>query len=189
MTIQSVPLAKFYRLMNHGPVTLVSAKHNGVENAMSVAWACALDFDKVSIVVASTAYTRGLIENSGYFAVQIPTVRQAELVLDMGESRHENPDKMRDVGRFYQDGFDVPLIKDCAAWIICQLIAEPHNQQTYALLIGKVLGAWADDRIFSHGHWLFDTAPDELRTLHYVAGGQFYAIGKGIKFDRGPDMD
>lgn len=189
MAIQPVPLPKFYRLMNHGPVTMVSAKDDGVENAMSVAWACALDFDKVSIVIASTAYTRGLIEKSGHFAVQIPTARQAALVLEMGESRHDNPDKMKNVGLFYQEGFDVPLVKDCAAWIVCQLIEEPHNQKTYDLFIGKVLGAWADDRVFNDGHWIFDAAPDELRTLHYVAGGQFYAIGKGIKFDCGPDMD
>ena len=30
---------------------------------------------------------------------------------------------------------------------------------------------------------------DELRTVHYVAGGQFYAIGKGSKFDHGPGQD
>ncbi|EMQ1725737.1 flavin reductase, partial [Klebsiella pneumoniae] len=27
------------------------------------------------------------------------------------------------------------------------------------------------------------------RTVHYVAGGQFYAIGKGSKFDHGPGQD
>ncbi|EMP6971860.1 TPA: flavin reductase, partial [Klebsiella pneumoniae] len=25
--------------------------------------------------------------------------------------------------------------------------------------------------------------------VHYVAGGQFYAIGKGSKFDHGPGQD
>lgn len=35
----------------------------------------------------------------------------------------------------------------------------------------------------------FDDAPDELRTVHYVAGGQFYAIGKGTKFNYGPGKD
>jgi hypothetical protein len=35
---------------------------------------------------------------------------------------------------------------------------------------------WSDDRVFRNGHWIFDDAPDELRTVHYVAGGQFYAV-------------
>ncbi|EPZ8419210.1 flavin reductase, partial [Klebsiella pneumoniae] len=26
-------------------------------------------------------------------------------------------------------------------------------------------------------------------TVHYVAGGQFYAIGKGSKFEHGPGQD
>ena len=58
---------------------------------------------------------------------------------------------------------------------------EPHNQQAYDLFIGEVVAAWADDRVFRNGHWEFDTAPDHLRTLHYVAGGQFYATGESIK--------
>lgn len=35
-----VPLDKAYRLINHGPTVLVSARHDGVENVMAAAWAC-----------------------------------------------------------------------------------------------------------------------------------------------------
>ncbi|HCB3692621.1 TPA: flavin reductase, partial [Klebsiella pneumoniae] len=52
-----------------------------------------------------------------------------------------------------------------------------------------IVAAWSDDRVFRNGHWIFDDAPDELRTVHYVAGGQFYAIGKGSKFEHGPGQD
>jgi flavin reductase (DIM6/NTAB) family NADH-FMN oxidoreductase RutF len=54
---------------------------------------------------------------------------------------------------------------------------EPHNQQTYDLFIGEVVGAWADERVFRDGHWNFDDAPDELRTIHHVAGGHFFVTG------------
>ncbi len=73
-----------------------------------------------------------------------------------------------------------PLVQGCAAWLVCRVIPEPHNQQTYDLFIGEVVAAWADERVFRNGHWEFDTAPDELRTLHYVAGGQFYATGASV---------
>lgn len=62
-------------------------------------------------------------------------------------------------------------------------------QQQYNLFMGDIVAAWSDDRVFRNGHWIFDDAPDELRTVHYVAGGQFYAIGKGSKFDHGPGQD
>lgn len=183
MAIQSVDIQKFYRLVNHGPTTMVSAKADGVENIMSAAWVCALDFApkaKIMIVLDKQTFTRKLIEKSGLFAVQIPTVAQAELVMAMGESRYQNPDKIAHVARFYQDDFDVPLVANCAGWIVCKLINEPHNQTEHDLFIGEVLAAWADDQIFENGHWKFDEAPDELKTLHYVAGGQFYRIGQGL---------
>ena len=55
----------------------------------------------------------------------------------------------------------------------------PDIQQQHNLFMGDIVAAWSDDRVFRNGHWIFDDAPDELRTVHYVAGGQFYAIGKG----------
>lgn len=188
MSIQTVELQKSYRLLNHGPTTIISAQHEKVINAMSVAWTCALDFapPKVTVVIDKGAFTRHLIEQSGYFAVQIPTAKQAKLVLDMGLSRHSHPDKLKEVSFFYQENFQVPLIEGCAAWLICKLIDEPHNQQAYDLFIGEVVGAWADDRVFKDGHWLFDEAPDEMRTLHYIAGGQFYKIGEGLNVQHHP---
>lgn len=184
MAIISVPLEKSYRLLNIGPTTLVSAKADGIENVMSVAWSCALDYgavSKVTTVLDKQAFTRGLVEKSGLFAIQIPVVNQAELVIKLGTtSRHTDPHKIDEVELFYQDGFDVPLVKGCAGWIVCELMRNESNQQDHDLFIGRVVGAWADDRVFD-GHWNFEQAPDELRTLHYVAGGKFYAIGDAVE--------
>jgi hypothetical protein len=35
--------------------------------------------------------------------------------------------------------------------------------------------------VFSGGHWHFEDADPALRSLHYVAGGQFYAIGQALR--------
>ena len=100
----------------------------------------------------------------------------------MGESYKTTPNKLAENGveLFYQTGFDVPMIKDCAAHIVCKLILEPHNQQEHDLFIGEVLAAWADDRVFRNGHWKFDDVRDKLKNLHYVAAGQFFITGKSI---------
>lgn len=55
-----------------------------------------------------------------------------------------------------------------------------HNQQVHDLFIGEVLGAWADTRVFSGGHWHFERTAPPLRSLHYVAGGQFYATDESV---------
>ena len=171
MTIQSIPLPKAFRLLNHGPVLLVSGCHNGTDNAMAAAWGCPLDYNpcRLTVVLDKSAFTRNLIEQSGRFAVQIPVQTQAELVLAMGRSsRNANPRKMDNV------------VAGCAAWLACRVLPEPHNQQAYDLFIGEVEAAWADDAVFRDGHWRFDEAGDDWRTLHYVSGGQFYAIGRGL---------
>jgi flavin reductase (DIM6/NTAB) family NADH-FMN oxidoreductase RutF len=64
--LRPVPLEKTYRLLNHGPTVLVSARHKGVENVMA-AWAGALDFDppKLTVVIDKMTRTRALVEGAG----------------------------------------------------------------------------------------------------------------------------
>ncbi len=180
-----VPLDKAYRLLNHGPTVLVSAEHAGQHNVMAASWACALDFapPKVTVVLDKATRTRELVEGSGTFALQLPTLAMAALTVAIGtDSAKTNPDKLQQHGVVLFEAPDhaVPLVQGCVAWLVCRVIPEPHNQQTYDLFIGEVVAAWADERVFRNGHWEFDTAPDELRTLHYVAGGQFYATGASV---------
>ncbi|MBR3482808.1 MAG: flavin reductase family protein [Neisseriaceae bacterium] len=181
MSIISVPLEKAYRLLNHGATTIISAQLGDIKNAMSASWVCPLDYDKITAVINSGSYTRTLIEKSGYFAVQLPVFTQKDLLFHLGEnSRFSMPNKMDGMELFYQDGFNVPLVKNCAAWLICRLIDESDMRQKYDLFMGEILSAWADNRIFDGGHWLFETAPDELKTLHYIAGRTCYLDGKRV---------
>ncbi|WP_431261469.1 flavin reductase family protein [Roseateles chitinivorans] len=205
--VAPVPLNKAYRLLNHGPTVLVSAAHGGVRNAMAAAWSCALDFQppKVTVVLDKATRTRELVEASGFFVLQVPTAAQAGLTHRLGNrSLHQDPDKLAHAGARLVDidlpadasvgpgagpaagaapavaAGPVPLVDGCAAWLVCRVLPEPRNQGIYDLFIGEVVAAWADARVFSDGHWHFESAPPELRTLHYIAGGQFYAIGESI---------
>ena len=180
-----VPLNKAYRLLNHGPVVLVSSTHRGVSNVMAAAWSMPLDFDppKVTVVLDKATFTRGLIEASGMFALNIPCRALAAETLGVGtDSAVTVPDKLvrHGVSTFTAGDLDVPLVDGCVGWLACRVLPEPHNQQAYDLFIGEVVAAWADPRVFSDGRWHFEDAPDELRTLHYVAGGQFYVTGESL---------
>lgn len=181
------PLDKCYRLMNHGPTVLVSARHHGVDNVMAAAWAGVLDYGdapKVTVVLDKSTRTRELIEASGRFALQLPCVAQAKLTVAVGtHSARDMPDKLAQLGvtTFTAPGHELPLVQGCVGWLVCRLLPEPHNQNTYDLFIGQVEAAWADERVFSQGRWHFDTAPDELRTLHHVAGGQFIVAGATVQ--------
>ncbi|HBV40813.1 MAG TPA: flavin reductase [Erwinia sp.] len=182
---KAVELEKAYRLINHGPTTLVSAKHDGVENVMSAAWACGLDFTpaKLTVVLDKSAFTRSLIEASGEFVIQVPVTGQADLVHYLGtHSRHKEQDKLTESGvtLFSVPDVSPPLVAGCAAWLFCQLIPLEQNQQDHDLFIGEIKGAWADSRVFREGHWHFEDAGDEWRSLHYIAGKHFYTIGASL---------
>ena len=183
--IAPVLLEKSYRLINHGPTVLVSARHDGVDNVMAAAWVCALDYSppKLTVVLDKNTKTRELVEQSGRFVIQVPTVAQLKLTHELGtHSLSKEPDKLARAGAtlFEIDDYDQPFVTGCSAWLACKLISEPHNQQTYDLFIGEIIGAWSDTRVFNNGHWQFEKADPALRSLHYIAGGHFYAIGESL---------
>lgn len=188
--IAPVDPAKAYRLLNHGPTVLVSAQHAGVDNVMAAAWSCALDFmpAKLTVVLDKIAKTRELVEQSGLFVIQVPTAAQLQLTHEVGtRSLLEDADKLERSGveLFRMPGHDLPFVAGCSAWLACRLIPEPHNQSTYDLFIGEVIGAWADTRVFKDGHWQFEHADPAWRSLHYIAGGHFYAIGEALDVEVG----
>lgn len=182
---KQVPLEKAYRLLTHGATVLVSSQHQQQRDVMAAAWACALEFKpaKVTVVLDKSTMTRKIIEQSGYFVLQVPTYKQLDMVYQLGTTTlHDTPNKLEQSGveLFYLDELNQPLVVGCSAWVICRLIPEPHNQQAHDLFIGEVISAWADDRVFRDGHWHFHDADPEWRSLHHVAGGNFYLIGDAV---------
>lgn len=179
-----VELPKAYRLMNHGPTVLVSAAHEGRRNLMAAAWAMPLDFEppKVAVVLDKSTYTRELVERSNHFALSIPCVAQARLVHWVGNRSGRGADKFAELGVQVLDepGARSPLIGGCVAWLDCERLPQPEQEQRFDLFLGQVTGAWALDKVFNAGRWHFDGRPDDLRTLHHSAGGHFFATGAPV---------
>lgn len=75
----------------------------------------------------------------------------------------------------------MPLVKGCAAYVMFKALPEAHVEKAYDLFIGEALAAWADPRVYDGRHWLFENAPNDMSTLHYVAGGRFYGIGQMLE--------
>ena len=182
-----VSLSKAYRLLNHGPTILVSSSFNGKQNIMAAAWNMPLDFDppKICVVIDKKTYTRELIEASGTLAINVPCVAQVDLVTKLGSSSGrelQGTDKFAEnqLQTFAAKHIAAPLLAGCVAWLECKIIPEPHNQNTYDLFIAEVVAAYADERVFTDGHWHFD-GYDEMRTIHHIAGGAFFATGATIQ--------
>ena len=182
-----VDLSQAYRLLNHGPVTLVSSAHEGKQNVMAAAWAMPLDFDppKVAVVIDANTYTRQLIDASGEFALNIPCRAIADKVLKAGSASGKDVDKFAHVGlgSFPAQVIGAPLVEGCVAWLECRVLPRPDNQQRHDLFLAEVVAAQANGQVFKDGRWQF--AEDDLRTLHYFGGGSFALTGETIEVSAG----
>ena len=185
--MHTVELKHAYRLLNHGPTVLVGSQHAGRANVMAAAWAMPLDFDtpKIAVVIDKATLTRELIDASGVLSINVPCVAMKDQVMAAGGlSGKTVPDKLARCLISTQPApqTGVPLVEGCIAQMECRVLpATSHVAGPHDLILAEVIGAWADERVFSQGRWHFENAPPELRSLHHVAGGHFYAIGEAVQ--------
>jgi flavin reductase (DIM6/NTAB) family NADH-FMN oxidoreductase RutF len=186
-----VELSKAYRLMNHGPTVIVTSRHGGRSNIMSAAWSMPLDFDppKVAVVIDKNTFTRGLIEASGEFVLNIPSRELARLTVAVGNESGRDTDKFaaHAIPTFAGTKVGAPLVEGCLGWLECRLIPEPHIQNTYDLFLGEVVAAWADPAVFDGAHWKMEVGGK--RSIHYVAGGHFFEIGEAFDALGGSELN
>ena len=109
-----VPLRRAYKLINHGPTTLITSEAGGRRNVMSAAWVMAVDYDpaKLVAVIAAGTFTRKLIEQSGEFVVNVPTLKLIEVVYAAGQGSGEDDDKFA-ASRFVLDELDDDRSHEC----------------------------------------------------------------------------
>lgn len=179
--INPVPLDKAWRLLNHGPVTIITSAHGERRNLMAASWVMPLEFDpfKLLVVFDRTTFTSELIAESGVFAVSIPRRSQAQLVFDVGHETGRQRDKFAAFGAEVWPATAIapPLVQGCVAWLECRLTAFEKQYTGGSLAIAEVLAAHADASVFSEGRWPMERGAN---TLHYVAGGVFLPTGAPI---------
>jgi flavin reductase (DIM6/NTAB) family NADH-FMN oxidoreductase RutF len=175
-----VPLDKAWRLFNHGPVTLVSSAHDGDENVMAAAWVMPLDFSppKLAAVLAADTHTRTLVERSATLVIQVPPRAMLSAVESVGSSSGRDTNKWERFGleRDRVPETHVPLVRGCVAWLAARVVPEPALAERYDLFVCEGFAAWADDRVYRDAR-LRDDGPEELRSLHHVAGGAYVVDG------------
>lgn len=179
----AIPLRQSYKLLNHGPTTLISAAAGGRANVMAAAWVMALDFEppKIAAVIAAETYTRSLVDASGELTVHVPVRDQLDLVYALGTQSGKDGDKLARLGVRTQPASLVaaPLVEGCAAWLECRVLPEPGIQECYDLFVCEVVAAWADDELFHGGEWRFPS--DGKRTVHHISKGVFFTTGERVE--------
>lgn len=80
MAKTSLPLSQVYRLIEPGPVVLVSTMSGKQANIMTMSWHMMIDFEPpiLACVISNRDYTFGIVKKTKECVINIPTVELAK---------------------------------------------------------------------------------------------------------------
>ncbi|WP_025918175.1 flavin reductase family protein [Herminiimonas sp. CN] len=173
MAKKSFPLSKVYRLLEPGPVVLVTTFSKGRANIMTMSWHTMLEFEPplVGCVVSSRNFSFAALKASKECVLNIPTVQLASHVVGCGNTSGRQVDKFKLFGLTPVAAACVkpPLIDECYANLECRVV-DTKLVAKYNFFILEVLQAWIIP--------LKKTLP---QTLHHRGKGVFMVAGETIK--------
>jgi len=173
-----VPLDRAYRLLNHGPVILVSSTDGLSRNVCTVAWACPCSKNPPTFAIALGKRHRTYknIMKTGYFGLNVPTVDLLDLVWFCGSRSGDKIDKVHEgnipirLGTAYDK---LPLVDSCAAWLECKMVPGAEAGD-HGIIVAQVVAAACRPGVLCDDNtWNTNDFP----TLHHV-GGKRFVVGK-----------
>lgn len=166
-----LPLSEVYKLIEPGPVVLLTTIYRGRPNVMTMSWHMMVEFTPplVACVVSTGDYSFAGLRASRECVIAVPAVEIAETVVAIGNCSGRDTDKFAAFGLTPQPASLVrpPLLADCFANLECR-IADTRLVNRYDLFVLEVVKAW------------IDPARKDARTIHHRGYGSFAVDGEII---------
>jgi flavin reductase (DIM6/NTAB) family NADH-FMN oxidoreductase RutF len=172
-------MSSAYRLLHPMHTVLVSCVGKaGKPNITTLAWAMPTSINPplLAISLAPTRHSHKLIEESGDFVVNIPTLEILQAVYACGSLSGRSFDKFKKTNLTPMPSKKVkaPAIRECIAHLECivdsKLITGDHT-----VFVGKILEAYADQGVFAETYDLKKT-----RMLYHLGGNNFAVLDPKI---------
>lgn len=184
--LKEVPLNEASRIINHGPVVLVSSILGDRLGVTAVAWTMPVDKEPPVILleISEGHFIYECILETGDFVVNVPSRGMAKAVVDCGSCSGRDKDKFSEFGLSPKPSKMVvsPGVHGCLAFLECELVRDNYLLEKYNLVMGSVKFAEAEEKAFKD-HWLFKE--EEFSTLHHLGNRLFCSPGKGLIDMRG----
>lgn len=165
-------LGNFYRLLEPGPVVLVTTSYKGKNNVMTLSWLMMIDFNPpiLAIVMSNRNFSFNLLKKSKQCVINIPSVDIVKEVVGCGNCSGVKTDKFKKFKLTQLKALKVkaPLVKECYANLECKVI-DMKLANKYNIFILKGVKAW---------HTPLRKSP---KTLHHEGKGVFIVAEKRIK--------
>lgn len=165
------PVAKIRRYLEPGPIVLVSSRHAGKSNIMTMGWHTVLEFAPalVGCIIAGSNHSFDMIRRSRQCVINLPTTALTDTVVGIGNTTGAEIDKFAKFGLTADPAreVDAPLIRECHAGFECR-VHDDALVDRYNFFIFEVVRAHVAP------------SPKHPETLHYTGDGMFVVAGKVI---------
>ena len=172
MKKKPLALSRVYRLIETGPVVLLTTSRKGRPNVMPMSWHTMIDFDPpiVGCVVSDRNYSFQTLKTTRECVINIPTVELAAKVVQCGNSSGRTVDKLAafHLTPVAAAHVQAPLIDECYVGLECRVI-DTRVVPRYGFFILQVVKAW------------IDSSRKSPRTIHHCGRGSFMVAGRTIK--------
>ena len=162
------PVTQVRRLLEPGPIVLVSSAWKGKTNIMTMGWHMIMEFEPslVGCYIWTENHSFNMIRHSRECVINVPTVDIGAKVVGIGNSSGRDIDKFTEFGLTAVPGDKIkaPLIGECFANFECKLV-DSSLIRKYSLFVLEVVKAHVA------------TAPAYPRTMHYRGDGVFMISG------------
>jgi flavin reductase (DIM6/NTAB) family NADH-FMN oxidoreductase RutF len=166
------------RLLNPGPVGIVTTNWRGMDNAAPIAWMTTLSMDPalVGLAIHSERHTADMIQASEEFAINIPGRAMMKQTAFLGSVSGADSTKLEEaeLETFKALRVGAPLIEGCLAWIECGL-QDVQQIGDHLLFVAEVVKVQALDEAYSE-RWLLEDSKFSplifLGKTHYTILGQ-----------------
>jgi flavin reductase (DIM6/NTAB) family NADH-FMN oxidoreductase RutF len=163
-----LPPADVYRLLEPGPVVLLTTAHKGQANVMPMSWHTMMEFEPplVGCVVSNRNHSFGLLRASKECVINVPTVRLISETVRCGNCSGRTTDKFAAFGITPLPARHVqaPLVAECPVNLECKVV-DTRMVARYNLFVLQVIKAWRDP------------SPKRLQTFHHLGRGRFMLAG------------
>ena len=170
-----VNMASAYRLLHPMHTVLVSCVGKaGKPNITTLAWAMPTSGSPplLAISLAPRRHSHALIEESGDFVVNIPTLEILQAVYACGSLSGRSFDKFKKTNLTPIPGKKVksPAIRECVAHLECTVEGK-FTTGDHTVFVGKIVEAYADEGVFAETYDL-----KKARLLFHMGGNGFAVL-------------
>ncbi|HXQ21457.1 MAG TPA: flavin reductase family protein [Candidatus Acidoferrales bacterium] len=170
--MQELPLSKAYRLLEPGPVVLLTTAGKDRPNVMTLSWHMMVEFEPplVACVVSSGDHSFNALRATKECVLAVPAVELAEKVVEVGNCSGRDRDKFAAFGLTATPATLVapPLVAECFANLECKVV-DTSLVNKFNIFVLEVLKAWTDP------------AQKHPKTIHHHGYGTFVVDGETIK--------